>query len=526
MRETANRQPSEGVRAGVILRNIFSNWVGYVVTIGVGFFLSPFIVHRLGTTGYGVWTLVVSVTGYFGVLDLGLRQSVGRFVSRYVALNDSENVNRTLATALAMLGGAGFLAVIATVAMYFNFGVFKVEHHLETVARGALLIAGVNVSLVLPFAVFSSILLALDRFDVINAITVLGALTRAALVVLALRAGFGLIHLALVTMAVSTLEYTVMAICAKRLYPALRLRLHHVSAATARQLFGFGIYRFIWIIANQLIFYTDSVVIGLFLSTASITYYAIAGSLINYGRNIVSLASDAFYPSATRLDSKEDIAGLRNLLIAGTNVAMFIGLPICLGFLFFGRQFITLWMGKDYAVSASYLAVLTIPQFTSVAQYITALVLVGMARHKFLAQVVLIEGVANLILSVVLIRKMGLVGVAWGTAIPHLITTGFVIPMYILRTLRLSPAEYIWKGYVRPVLCAVPMAGLCYLLARWVERPSWLVFGAEVAAVVVVFGVLNYFISLTDEQREMIRGKVLSLRSGKRESRLSAASSR
>ena len=57
----------------VILRNIFSNWTGYLITILVGFFLAPFVLHHLGNTGYGVWTLVLSLTGYFGLLDLGIR---------------------------------------------------------------------------------------------------------------------------------------------------------------------------------------------------------------------------------------------------------------------------------------------------------------------------------------------------------------------------------------------------------------------------------------------------------------------
>src|SRR4051794_39070442 len=102
-----------------ILRNILSTWAGYVVTLLVGFVLAPIIVHRLGSTRYGVWTLVVSLTGYFGILDLGLRQSVGRFVARYMALQDEENVNRTISNAIAMLGAAGVLGFLGTVIANF-----------------------------------------------------------------------------------------------------------------------------------------------------------------------------------------------------------------------------------------------------------------------------------------------------------------------------------------------------------------------------------------------------------------------
>ena len=131
-----------------IVRNIFSTWIGYLITLLVGFFIAPFVVHHLGRTGYGIWTLVVSLTGYFGMLDVGLRQSVGRSVAHYVALDDSENVNRTVSTALAMLAGAGLFALLATVVMYFSFNIFKVEHQLESSARTALMIAGLNIALI------------------------------------------------------------------------------------------------------------------------------------------------------------------------------------------------------------------------------------------------------------------------------------------------------------------------------------------------------------------------------------------
>lgn len=491
-----------------ILRNILSTWAGYLVTLIVGFLMAPFVVHRLGATGYGVWTLVVSLTGYFGMLDLGLRQSVGRFVARYMALKDDDNVNRTVSNALAMLGAAGAISLLATVIANFSFGIFKIGEHSQADARIALLIAGVNISIALPLSVFNAVLFSLERFDIVSRITVMGALTRSTFVILVLSGGHGLIALALVTLLSSSAEYIAAAFCAKALYPSLRLRRSYVELARCRELFGFGIYRFIWIVANQLIFYTDTVVIGIFLNAAAITYYAIAGSLINYGRNIVSLAADTFYPAATRLDAKNDTAGLQDLLILGTRIALTVGLPLCLGFLFLGKQFIILWMGPAYAISSVYLIVLTIPQVTSMSQYISALILVGMAKHKVLAYVTLVEGIANLVLSIILVRKIGLIGVAWGTVIPHAIATTLVIPFYTLRTLKMRWRDYVVRGFVRPLVAAIPAAGACYAFSILVVKPSWLVFGFEVFAVGIVSALVSFYVGLSPEQRLLLIAKV------------------
>ena len=487
-----------------ILRNILATWVGYAVSLIIGFLLSPFVVHHLGNTGYGVWTLVVSLTGYFGTLDLGLRQSVGRFVARYMALNDEENVNRTISNAFTLLGVAGMLSLLAAIIATFGFGIFQLDPNYRSDARIALLLSGLNISLALPMSAFSAVLFSLERFDAVTGISILGTLTRSTMIVFFLSRGYGVIALALIMLCASCAEYLLSAIMVCKLYPSFRPRRCYVEIAKCKQLFNFGIYRFIWIVANQLIFYTDTVVIGIFLNAGAITYYAVAGSLINYGRNIVALGADTLSPAASGLDAKNDTKGLQDLLILGTRIALTIGLPICLGFLFLGKQFITLWMGPAYAISAAYLIVLTIPQFTSMPQYTSAHVLVSMAKHQTLAYVTVGEGITNLVLSIILVRKFGLMGVAWGTVIPHIISTAVLIPSFTLGALKMKWSDYLVRGFVRPILAAIPAAGVCYAFSVLVIAPSWIVFGAEVLVLGGTSALMSYCVCLSSQQRRFV----------------------
>jgi O-antigen/teichoic acid export membrane protein len=500
------------VKWRVVLRNIFSNWASYLVTALIGFLLSPFVVHSLGNTGYGLWTLVLSLTGYFGLLDLGVRSSVGRFVARYLALHDDEKCNRTLSTAFAILAFGGILALLATaIVLVFFFDSFHIEPGYRFAAKVALIIAGLNMASVLPLGVFSSLLAGMERFDILSGATILGEILRAILVVACLKSGYGLITLASIALFISIAEYSTMGLFAKVLHPGLRLSLKFIDRGTLRELFGFGIYRFIWIISNQLIFYSDSVVIGIFLNPGAITYYAIAGTLVNYGRTLVSVITDALYPTATRLDAQDDSAGLRRLLIIGTQIALFVALPLCLGFIFLGKQFIALWMGREYVSSGLILMILTIPQFSGMSQYASALVLAGMAKHKILALCVLAEGIANLVLSIILVRKIGVVGVAWGTVIPDLVCTAVIIPWFTLRTVRLSAREYLLGAYLRPVLASIPIAAMGYAFSIWVRTPTWPLFATEALAMCGAFSILCYFLCLDGGQRIMISSRVLRL---------------
>ena len=57
-----------------IARNVVWNWAGMATPMLAGFVIAPFLVHRLGELRYGEWILISSMTNYFGLLDLGIRQ--------------------------------------------------------------------------------------------------------------------------------------------------------------------------------------------------------------------------------------------------------------------------------------------------------------------------------------------------------------------------------------------------------------------------------------------------------------------
>src|SRR5437762_13592931 len=99
-----------------ILKNVGSSWSALATNVLVGIFLSPYILHRLGDTAYGIWVLIFSVTGYYGLFDLGIRSSVVRFVSRFTAVHDNEALSKLVNTSLFTYTLIGVVALAVTVA--------------------------------------------------------------------------------------------------------------------------------------------------------------------------------------------------------------------------------------------------------------------------------------------------------------------------------------------------------------------------------------------------------------------------
>ena len=96
------------------LKNIVSSWGGLAVNIAVGFFLSPFILHHLGDEAFGLWILVFSLTGYYGIFDFGIRSSLVRYVSKFQATGDKDQLAHLVNTSFFTYSCLGLFLLAPT----------------------------------------------------------------------------------------------------------------------------------------------------------------------------------------------------------------------------------------------------------------------------------------------------------------------------------------------------------------------------------------------------------------------------
>jgi O-antigen/teichoic acid export membrane protein len=99
--------------------------------------------------------------------------------------------------------------------------------------------------------------------------------------------------------------------------------------------------------------------------------------------------------------------------------------------------------------------------------------LVGLGRLRALTLVVFLDGVANLILSIVLLRHWGILGVAIGTAIPLTCTSLFFLPLYLCRILKVSLGTFLRQAYLLPVISTAGMACVLVLTSRLLQPASY-----------------------------------------------------
>jgi len=204
--------------------NAISNWISLLVHIAVGFFLTPFVIMHLEKTGYGIWTLVGSFIGYYGLLNMGVGSAITRYIARYAAQNDTKELNKTANTALVMFCITGVLVVVISIVVadpLTHF--FKIEPEHYHAFKYVVWILGAATALSFPSGLFSAMIAAHERYIVINLINIIATLIRTGLTVVILQAGYGLVGVAYSTLAATVFSIVGFVILTRSVVPQFRI---------------------------------------------------------------------------------------------------------------------------------------------------------------------------------------------------------------------------------------------------------------------------------------------------------------
>lgn len=461
-----------------IIKNVGSSWFALGINIVVGVFLSPFILHRLGDAAFGIWVLIFSLTGYYGIFDFGIRSSIIRYVSKYTATHDVEEVSGLINTAMFTYTCVGVATLLITIVgcIYLPslFPPPRIPADFEAAARWLLLIVGTSVALGFPLGVFGGMLEGLQKFYVLNWTNIVfSSVLRVVLIVFYLNRGYGLLTVALITVGLPLVGSIVRAVVALRSLPVKFAR-RYVNRDAFRHMANYSGVTFMIVIAWRLRFKTDALVIGTFLSSAAITYFYAGSRLVDYAGEVVSGLAQIFVPMSSQSDAAGNMDRLRKILVIGNRACAFTTFPMTAAFIILGKSVIEVWVGKKY-VAQGYPVLLTliVPYTLMLMQGASSRILFGMSRHGKLAVVTLIEGVANLALSIALVRPYGILGDAAGTAIPLVGTYLLFLPYHLCSRLGVRLWTFIREAYLLPAVLTAPMVAALLLMQKWFVPHSY-----------------------------------------------------
>ena len=411
-----------------LVRNVASRYVMIVLNVAIGLVVLPYNVSHLGSAAYGLWMLAANITQYFGVLDLGYGGAVVKFVAEHRAKKDARALNEILSTMFFVFSGIGILcygvalAIAALMPHIFNIDPAQVH-----TGRTVLLIIALQLAFFFPFSVFGGVINGFEKYYINNIVGTVSNVLVAIANVLVLWLGYGLIELVSVTTALRVLPFLIYRRNAYAVFPELRIRREYFRRDRLRDLTGFSVYLAVIDWAARLTYTTDSFYLGAFMNMTAVGVYAVAQRLSDALLRVTNQLHTFLFPTVVHRAVDGGIEGQQSLMVKATRFQLAVAVCMCGGIAAVADVLIRTWVGPKFDGAIAATQVLAFVVVLRAWNAMPSTVLKGTGHHKYLAATSCWCAVANLLLSIPLVKLWGLPGVALGTAIPVFFNSAFQI---------------------------------------------------------------------------------------------------
>jgi O-antigen/teichoic acid export membrane protein len=248
-------------------------------------------------------------------------------------------------------------------------------------------------------------------------------------------------------------------------------------------------------------------VIGAFMGTAAVAVWAVAQRLIEIVQRITDQLNAVLFPVVVDSSTVERVDKLQRILVQATRLSLAMVVPLATVLGLTARPLVMLWVGPNFEGSVNVIYVLSVVVALRVGNATSTVILKGSGLHKVLAISNLSMAVSNLVLSVVLVRWYGLIGVAIGTLIPMVVFSMFVVFPAACRRVELSRWTVFRQSVWPAAWPALVMAGFILLARRFSDGSwSWLVVQAFVAA--GIYAALFLRFAISRDERDWYFNKV------------------
>ena len=462
---------------------------------------TPYLIRSLGQAEWGLYSLVASVTAYFLLLDAGVGNALVRYIAKFRVTGDSRQQQRLLGISLVFYTGVGVVVLLLGLVLRQNLpAIFGGGLTPSELARAGIMlnITLWNAAATLIFSAFDRVVVAYERFVLSKSLAIARLVVRVMTLTALLTLGYRAVAVVSANLALTVvfgLITTAFVLFRLNLRPAWR----GLQFGFLREVIGYTSFIFLQMIATQVNAMSDQVLLGIMTTSATVGVYAVGAQLSTYFQSIAGSINGVLMPGVVRLvetgASSESL--LAEMVKVGRLVFMVLGLLLG-GFLVVGEQFVIVWAGAENADGYWVALILMSAMILYLTQAIGSQILWAMGRHK--VQAILNVGVAlaNIGLTVVLIKWNPLIGASLGTAVAILIGNVAVMNIVFTKDIGVSMWQY-YAGLFRGILPSLVLAVLAGLVVRLggLSGVSGLVVGGLAillvyGAAMIAFGLNNY----------------------------------
>jgi len=500
--------------ARLLARGSFLRIVEMVAAALVGLGMTPFVLHFLGQRTYGLWVTLLTVVGYYGVLDFGLTTAVTRYVAQALGRDDRAGANEIVRTAFVLLAGLGTGVLGLIVLSSFFVGQFVEAPADQKLVRDTILLLGALSAFNFPARIFSGILEGFLRYDATSAASLARLAVTNVILYFMLVAGYGVMAVVSGVIAGTLVQHALNFWLVYRVFPEMRLLPLRFHGESRRLLIGYSVKSFAIKLTDIVRFRLDNLIIAGFLGSYQVAFYSLGMALVGYYRSSMDSLLGVMMPVFSKTDGTGDRAVLRVQFGHAMRISTAFAVTGGLMMLFYGRAFIERWLGPGFGSTYMVMVILVVPFMIALSQMPGMQLLFGLSQHHRIAQVNAVEAVANLGLSLALLAKYGIYGVALGTAISITISKLFIQPRIVCQELGVPLRVYYGDFLTIPALkTALPFAAVALGVHSFIRPDYWnLLLFITIQGVISLAVIFRFLLTKDDRGKVIVQFQRLSSR--------------
>lgn len=476
-----------------------------------GLLYTPWMVSHIGQSNYALYTLAYSFISIF-LLDFGLGAAVSRFVAKYRAEGKIEAINELLGVITKIYLIIDFIIFFTLFILYFFIDyIYSGLTTSEIVIYKNLYIVVATYSIIaFPFMPLAGILNAYEKFIQLKLCDMGQKFLSILLVVIALLLSYGVV--AIVTAnAVSGIVFTIIKLFIIHTETNIRYYFGQINKKLMKEVFSFSVWITVISISQRFIFNLAPTILGIFSSSKQIAIIGPAILLEGFFYTFAAAINGMFLAKISRFvaDRKEEKI-LPLMTKVGRYQVCLLGL-IFVGFVCIGKDFLRLWMGKEYVSSWGCILLLFIPDIILFSQEIANTTMTAKNRVKEVAVGYVGMAIICTVLSSILCKQFGALGSCIAITVAYIFLALYMDYVYY-KYLNIDIIKFAEECYIKlapPILTA---CFFCYYgINRYIDINGWYDLIIKCILVTISYSGIIYALGLYDNEKHFLKNKISNL---------------
>ena len=440
-------------KAGVIF-----SYISLLTSSILSILITPIMLSKLGDVEYGLYQTISSFVGVLTILDFGSGVATTKYVAEFNLKKDSEGCKNYLAMAVVINGI--ICAVIVAAGIFFVASINSVYGKSFTASQ--LLRAKVlawmyilNIVLTIYANLCQGVIIGFGKFAFGNGIGFAKILIRYGMILFLLNCNFGSVAISLAVI-IANIAFTIIAVW----FAVRRLNVYPKLNKWDNKLFWgsltFLVALFLQSIVSQINNSIDKVLLGSLVGGTAVAIYAVAMNIYMIYGSLSGAIKRVLLPDAVKLVSQNvDGKKITDFVIEGGRYQFLFLIYILCGFILVGKEFVYLWVGESYETAYYIAIILMTPTLFQLSQNITETILDAMGKRMVRSVILTVGAAANVIITIVLVKRYGAIGAPVGTAISCVASWLVALNIYHKRVMGLQVFRMFFEICHKIVPCAL-----------------------------------------------------------------------